>query len=389
METVKITKKIISIPSFVDSKNNESKLSQWIYDYLKTESNLTVEKEYLSKDRFNIVAYNNEDPDLLISGHIDTVQPKIGWKTNPFNPLQKEGKIFGLGASDMKAGIAVLLSTALLKSPQKIMYLFYCDEEYDFLGMKKFIGEYKNKIKPKLIISADGGARAMGNSCRGLIEIAITILGKSGHAANPKSGINAITKSFRVIGNLEKMLRVFKTPELGKSTLNVAYIKGGTDLGKNKLGKEGNIIPDYCEFIIEIRVADPKLKAKVVSEFLKKESTKLRLTIKEIRVRHDLGSWITPVNQLKRVIKISPSQKFVNGKKRGYIDIQMLWEAFGKVPCFTFGVGSKGTAHKENEFVEIKNIKIAEKFYDRLVSKYGRCQRIPPLGWNSLAPKDF
>lgn len=368
METLELTKELIKIPSFVDSKNNESKLGQWIYDYLKNNSKLAVEKEYVSEDRFNVISCNDKNPNILISGHIDTVQPNKNWGTNPFEPIEKDGRIYGLGSGDMKAGIAVLLSSACQKTNKKVVYLFYCDEEYDFLGMKKFIVDYKNKIKPKIIVSADGGAREIGNACRGLIELTIKVTGKPGHSANPESGINAITKSNIVIRDLEKWLKRFQTPELGKSTLNIAYILGGTNTGNNLLSKEGNIIPNYCEYVVEIRVASRNLSAKVISEYLYQQSVKQGLKVEEIKVRHDLGSWTTPVGQLKNIIKLSPTSKILNAKNRGYIDIQMLWEAFGKVPCFSYGVGSKNTAHKENEYVEIKNIKKAEKFYRNLIS---------------------
>lgn len=367
METIEITKELIKIPSFVDSKNNESKLGQWIYEYLKTNSTLKIEKEFLDETRFNVIASNDPHPDILISGHIDTVQPKQGWLTDPFTPIEKDNKIFGLGSGDMKAGVAVMLSLACQKTKQKIIYLFYCDEEYDFLGMKKFIEDYENKIQPKMIISLDGGARQIGNSCRGLIELTVKVTGRSGHAASPKSGVNAITNSSIVIAQLEKILKQFKTLELGKSTLNIAYILGGTNIGNGLLGREGNIIPDYCEYVVEIRVADPKLNAAIVSDFIRQESEKRGLKIEKMKVRHDLGSWITLVSQLKNIIRLSSKSKILNAKNRGYIDIQMLWETFNKVPCFTFGIGSKGTAHKENEFVEIENIEKAEEFYRVLI----------------------
>jgi succinyl-diaminopimelate desuccinylase len=268
----------------------------------------------------------------------------------------------------MKAGLAILLSGITnYQIKQKAMFVFYGDEEYDFLGMKKFVEEYENKIKPRLVISADGGAREVGNACRGLIELIIRVSGKSGHSADPRSGINAITNSAIVIGNLEKWLKAFSTTELGKSTLNIAYIKGGTNLGKDGLGKEGNIIPDYCEFVVEIRVANPKLNANLVKKFIIQESKKRKLEIVGIKTRHDLGSWITDPKEIRKYI---PSQEYrlSDAKKSGYLDIQMLWETFGKVPCFSFGPGNN-TAHQENEYVEIKDIMAAQEFYKNLVVK--------------------
>ena len=243
MDTIEILQKLISIPSWVDAKTNEREIGEWIYKYLKKNTTLKISKQPVGGSRFNVIAQKGQWVDSLVTGHIDTVQPNSGWTENPIEPKVVRTKVFGRGSSDMKCGVAIMLYlTALSNLKNNTMFLFYCDEEYDFLGMKKFIEEYKDKIKPKLVISLDGGGLQIGNSCRGLIELKVSVEGKAGHAADPKSGINAITQSFRIINNLKKWLKPYKTKELGNSTLNIAYINGG--------GSEGNIIAErrYCKY---------------------------------------------------------------------------------------------------------------------------------------------
>jgi acetylornithine deacetylase/succinyl-diaminopimelate desuccinylase-like protein len=87
-----------------------------------------------------------------------------------------------------------------------------------------------------------------------------------------------------------------------------------------------------------------------------------------IKIRHDLGSWITPVQQLEKIIKLAPKKKLIEAKNRGYIDIQMLWETFGKVPTFSFGTGEPGTAHQADEYVQVSSLKKAEKFFIDLLN---------------------
>jgi len=361
MNTIEILQKLISIPSWVEEKTNEQEIGEWIYRFLKINSKLKISKQSIGQGRFNIIAQNDLKTDILVTGHIDTVRPNSGWTKRPDNPAIYGNKIFGRGSSDMKCGIAVMLYlTTLPNLNNNISFLFYCDEEYDFLGMKKFISEYKNMIKLKLIISLDGDGSQIGNSCRGLIEMKVNVSGKAGHSANPKSGINAITGSTKVLSKLKSWVKTFSSNELGISTLNVAYIKGG--------GSEGNIIAESCEYIIEIRVANENLNADLVSKFITEESEKLGLKVNSIKIRHDLGSWITSEKKLKSIILVAPKKKIKSSKKFGYTDAQMLWEAFGKVSTFSLGAGESGQAHKADEFVKISNVIKCQKFFETILT---------------------
>lgn len=360
--TIEILKQLISIPSWIDNKNNEKKIGNWIINFLKNNTSLKIIKQNIGNGRFNIIALNSKVVNTLITGHIDTVQPNSAWSKKPINSIVAGDKLYGLGSSDMKCGIAVMLYlTTLSNLSENTAFLFYCDEEYDFLGMKEFIKKYKNKFKPKLIISLDGENLQIENCCRGLIELKISVEGKAGHAARPKSGINAITESMMVIRKLKSWLINFKSNELGSSTLNIAYINGG--------GSEGNIIAEKCEYIIEIRVANDKLNANLVNEFVLKESEKLGLKVIGTTIRHDLGSWITDKKALEKVIKIAPNKKIKKANQSGYIDIQMLWNIFGKVPTFSFGAGEKGMAHKAGEYVKISNVLKAQSFFKKILTK--------------------
>lgn len=372
MESKKILKKLIKIPSYVGEGCNEKNLGEFIYKYLSTLPWLTVNKKFVEKDRFNVVAKDTGSTEVLICDHMDTVQPQLGWKTNPFEAVEKEGKLFGLGSSDTKGNIATIL-TAIKKVGQTkgVFYLFYTDEEYDFKGIKKFIKEFKTKIKPKIIASGDGGNLEIGNACRGLIEITLKVKGKSGHSAIPESGKNAIWGSFQAIQALKLELEKIKTKDLGKNTLNLAWIKGGQKLERQKeLGKEGNIIPNFAEFVLEVRTSSSKVDAgltlKLIRECLKKQG----LNLVSYKIRHDLGSWITPESDLSFLpIK---TKIFTKACKRGYVDLQMLWKTFGKPTCFTFGVGEANTAHKANEHVCIDKLIKGEKFWIDFINKFAQ-----------------
>lgn len=373
IKVLELAKKLISIPSYVGRDSNEIKIAKFIEDYCKSLTWLKIIRQPVEDGRFNLILKDQYPTKLLFCAHLDTVQPKTGWKTDPLKAVENNNKLYGLGASDMKGSIAALLS-ALEKFQQTkgLMMLFYIDEEYDFLGMKRFIKGFK--IQPKIIVSADGYNLSIGNGCRGLVEFTCTIKGKTGHAANPQAGKNAITGAVLIINKLTKILAGYKNP-LGKTVCNLASLQGGLDLGKNRIGKEGNNIADIAEIVLDVRPASSSLNASKIINILKKLCTEKGLKLTDYKVRHDFGCWITSKAMLKNTensLQTVIQPKYLNAGSYGYIDTQMLWESFNKIPCFTFGAGNLEIAHKPNEYVDIKNLQIAQNVYKTLIKKFTR-----------------
>jgi len=219
-----------------------------------------------------------------------------------------------------------------------------------------------------VVASGDGGMLEIGNACRGLIEINFKVKGKSGHSAIPTSGNNAIVGSFQAFKKLEKYVSNFESPDLGKSTINLAWISGGQskpDTGV--LGKEGNVIPDIADLVVEVRTSDAKLRAQDVINKFEQYLNEQDLALVSSSVRHDYGAWITDKEKLKQVCKLIENPQFTMAQNRGYVDLQMLWESFKKPVCFTFGAGEENTAHKPNEYVKIDKLETATNFWEKFV----------------------
>lgn len=365
---VDLTQQLISIPSWVDGKTNESRIGEFIYDFLAKNTSLKIRKEFVTKTRFNVIAQNSNNIDNLVIGHIDTVQPSKSWTKNPIKPEIIGDKLYGLGGCDMKSGVAtMLISSANKNLKTNTMFLFYIDEEYDFIGIKKFIQDYQKKINPKQIISLDGLNSSISNGCRGLIEITCTIKGKSGHASNPKCGINAISNSFFIINKLTNWLSKISDPQLGTTSVNLAFINGGQYQGKNKqgliLGKQGNVIADICQFTLDIRPSSSKINAQKIVNFIDQQTKKQKVKLSKFSIRYNFGSWLTDKNQIPSITK-----KFNQIDKTGYIDIQLLWQTFNKIPCFTIGAGRITEAHQPDEFVSIKKLQQLQKIINELLT---------------------
>lgn len=348
-----LASELISIPSWVGVGCDEKNIGEFIYQWLLVNTNLNVIKQPVKDGRFNVLAFDDAPTELLLVGHMDTVEPRAGWVTDPFSPTIKNDRLYGLGATDMKGSLAAGL-TALTESKSTIgiMLLAYIDEEYDFSGMRQFVKEYKEKIKPEIVVSLDGSFGQVGIGCRGLIEASFKLRGKTGHAGRPELGVNAITSGINLITKLKRQLAAkYSDPVLGISTLNLAYCQGGLDTGSGVLGRQGNNIADLAEFVLDIRPASSELTAQKVRKIIESYLPGTKLTLEDWVVRHDLGSWLTPKSELAD-LDLSGSYE----PSLGYIDLQMIWEALGRVPCLTIGAGNLTLAHTPNEYVEINNL---------------------------------
>ena len=322
-----LTQQLVSIPSNVDENNNETKVADFIFDYLTSNSNLKLVKEPVKDGRYNILASNGEDVDTLVIGHTDTVAGFI-------KPTIIDNKLYGRGTTDMKGGIAAMMLLACQKKlPSNIGFLFYIDEEYSFLGMKQFIADYGDKLQPKTIISLDGSELEISNGCRGLIEIEFAVKGISCHAATPQNGISAINNGVAIC---EQLANSINTP------VNIGLISGGT---------APNLVADNCNITIDIRPSKSSINGQMVAKVISELAKNLSVKIDNLKINYNFGSWITPKNELNKF-----GLQFKDIHNSGYIDIQLLWEKFNKPVCFTIGAGTQSKAHTADEYVEIEKL---------------------------------
>ena len=353
-----------------------------MYDYLNnTFTDTKVIKQDVEGGRSNILLYKARltEIEYLVVGHIDTVQPRTGWNTDPFKLVEKNGWLYGLGSADMKGSLATFV-TALESTglPENVLALFYVDEEYDFKGVKRFIQEYKGKINPRFVLSLDGGGPDIGYACRGLGEIKAEAWGQTGHSSDQGNGVNAVVALYRAYEQVVNRSDSWGGKELGKTTLNLAYVNGGLCLGKEngkvRLGKEGNNIPDYCEFVLEARLTDADVNMERVADELKVELRKGGCKMSNLKVRHNLGVWISSrddLSWLKDLVQGVYGKKrsvdFMSPRLRGYVDTQMLWQAFGKIPCATLGIGPTENAHAPNERVSLDGVENGLRYYKEIL----------------------
>lgn len=379
---IALAQKLISLPSYVDQSSDEIAATNFIADYIQNNlPEMRVERQYIDdgSNRCNLIVRGKGVPKLFVLGHIDTVQPKAGWMTQPLSPTIKRGRLYGLGAADMKSSLAAFLWAVIQEKEtlllDNLLLLIYVDEEYDFKGMLRFVDDESiKKITPAMTLSLDGDL-AVATGCRGVIELKLEVRGKSGHASNPKNGINAITETAVAFQEASQVMSRIVDSELGVATSNIAYLRGGT-MQMNSNGNtiwhhEGNIIPDAVDVIFEVRTPSEQLNAQTVLRLLRHCLQERGLTLKQTTVRHDIKPWPVVYDAASIVVlkavyaRAGVPFKFSDRTLQGYVDAQIVAE---KVQAPTFIIGTGGdNKHGANENVRTQNIEDATSVYRALL----------------------
>lgn len=185
---------------------------------------------------------------IILNGHLDIYELSQDWTRDPFKPAIEEGKIYGAGIADEKAGTAGLLAAASAFSDPALRPR----GDIVFMGVSAhFEGGLGTRAVLDSGITADGGLTCepsnlqLNHGHRGAAYLDITTYGKQAHTTAKDQGYNAIEAMMPVIEALGA-LEIPHTPDsLGGPILNVGTIRGGT---------KHNQVPDRCDISIDVRV---------------------------------------------------------------------------------------------------------------------------------------
>lgn len=183
------------------------------------------------------------DSTIVLNGHIDVIEAE----ERQFHPYTENGKMYGRGAADMKAGVAAsMAATAQLKDMEltsKVMLQIVPDEETGgkngtkYLTEKGYLGDF--------IICGEPTNLGIGIQSKGVLQLDITVQGKPAHGSRPWEGVNAITKAMDLFEEiLELPFAQESSSMFTKPSINLARIKGGTVYNK---------VPEHCVMSLDIR----------------------------------------------------------------------------------------------------------------------------------------
>lgn len=368
-KTIGFLKELIKIPSV---SGNEKSLARYIGTNLE-KMGAEVVFQTVDEESENVIAViNGKEPgmDILLTGHLDTVPPMDGWNTNPFEPIEEDDKIYGLGSSDMKAGIAIALSLAEMFARNKnnfkgsLKIAFAADEERYSVGVKKLIEEMNMKADVAFMIEPEYYEAIVGAAGKMLIKVKVK--GKASHAANPKQGINAIEEASKLVANLDKVNRINheKVPYQPFVTFN---IDGGYDY-------YSVTVPDYCEIIINKHTVPGESVELVLNQLAElKNSLGLKAefdfeVIEPFYPPYAIDGNSEYLVQLKKVYKDIVGDELGIAYGSGVSDANCV-VGLADITTINFGP-SGGPIHSPNEWVSKEQIYNVLKIYTKLLSKY-------------------
>lgn len=237
---------LVAIPSV---SGQEKELALWCETFLQ-DCGFQTERQAVAPERFNLLAETGEGAQtLLLYAHLDTVPPSPNWQGDPF-VLQRAGdRLCGLGVSDMKGGLAVILEAARLFRAQdfRLKIALGVDEECWSQGAwtllnSGWLDDVVTTFVPEL--SIDSLHPTLGLGRYGCYSYRVDLIGASAHGAVPGQGLNAILESARLLQQLTDF-PLAQHPLWGREQILVREIQGG---------QAALSVPDRCHWVLSCLV---------------------------------------------------------------------------------------------------------------------------------------
>lgn len=322
-----------------------------------------VERQEVMPGRCNLVArYSppNAPFTLLFEAHQDTV-PVDGMVIDPFAAEVRDGKLYGRGACDVKAGgVAMFAAFARLVREKPagsaaVTLAFTVDEEHTFLGIQHLM---KSGVTADFAVVAEPTGLDIVRAHKGVVRWQLETTGVACHSSTPEKGVSAIYRMAKVLAGVEEFagrLRESRTDEwLGVPTLSVGVISGGVS---------PNTVPDRCRIEIDRRLLPGESAADAVADldvFLRTYPG-INFPVNSLPPRFACPP-LSPtggeafVTRLGGVINSAKGSHRVVGVPYG-TDASTVREA--GIPAVVFGPGHIEQAHTKDEWVELSQIDTA------------------------------
>ena len=369
--TVRLLKEMIGINSVV---GREGELAEYLRGELEA-LGLRCETQEVEPGRPNIYArLEGRAPGrrLNFNGHTDTVPVVEGWETDPFTPVEREGRLHGLGSCDMKAGIACTLNMlrAFVESDHgfdgELSFSGVVDEEAYGKGAKAMLKTDYGSVDAIVLAEPYPGdeTKPIPLGITGKILYDVHVRGRAAHGFRPHLGVNAIEEASRIIANLDRL--DFKVhPDFGKGNYCTLKIEGGYTV-------YSVVIPERCRFEVN-RLLVPGETVETAIGDMERLVGSLGLEA-EVRTKPpryeafvmDRGEPIIGVfdEVYKEVTGREPLYEYAYG-----ITDANIFAGEGEIPCLHLGP-QRGGAHQRNEYVSLDWLPPISKMYALIAARF-------------------
>ena len=344
-DAVDLLKKLIAIQSF---SKEEDKSADIIEQFLKSK-NISAER-FLNNIWARNKYFDEAKPTILLNSHHDTVKPNKGYTLDPFSPIEKEDKLFGLGSNDAGGSLVSLIA----------LFLYYHDKEnlkYNLILAATAEEEISGKNGVEILLPRLGKIDCgivgeptqmqMAVAERGLLVLDCVAEGKAGHAAR-EEGENAIYKAVKDI----EWFRAYQFPKtselLGPVKMSITSIE--TD------NKAHNVIPPQCTFVADIRINELYTFEEIIKTI--QQNVKCKVQPRSTRLRSSAISLDHPL--VKAGLSVNRTY---------YGSPTTSDKALMPFPTLKIGPGDSARSHIADEFIYLDEIKQGIEIYIQLLQQ--------------------
>jgi acetylornithine deacetylase len=344
-EVVDLLRQLIASPSFSKEENDTAEILMNFFAVRGVEF-ARVGNNVYAKNKF----YDVNKPSVLLNSHHDTVKPNKGYTLDPFKPIEKDGKLFGLGSNDAGGCLVSLIATFLhfyhiQDARHNVVFAASAEEEISGVNGIELVLPYLGNIDYGIV--GEPTKLEMAVAERGLMVIDCTAQGRAGHAAR-NEGENALYKALNDIAWIRSKRFDKVSDLLGESRLSVTVIETEN--------KQHNVVPPQCKFVIDVRVNElysfeeilGDLKQNLQSDF-KPRTTRMKST--SIPLDHLL---VKAGTRLGRGYYGSPTTSD---------------KALMPFPTLKMGPGDSARSHTADEYIYLSEIDEGIATYIQLVEQ--------------------
>jgi len=324
-------------------------------------------------------------PILMLNSHMDTVdiaEPQT-WSVDPYGAVEREGRLYGLGAADMKGGLAATVHGAALLARRRdelsgsvLVACVGLEEPSEGTGTRALLAD--ERLRPDWVVIAEPSDLHVVRAQRGHLEMMLTIQGRSAHSSTPELGENAIYAGARLLFGLEILADQLMTdPFLGPGVLAV------TEISSHSASR--NAIPDRCDMFLDRRLTIGETEAMALLEvqrIIAREGVDADVRVIEHEVTTHTGQ-VLPARRASLPWAFDERHPLVQAMLQAARDVGLRpgvtrWcfategaytAAVARVPTVGFGPGDPSLVHRSDEYVGLKQVYAAAQAYAALAER--------------------
>jgi acetylornithine deacetylase len=344
-EAIALLKQLIATPSFSKEEDNTADILEQFLERKKVKTRVHLNNIWAT-NKF----YDDSKPTVLLNSHHDTVKPNKGYTLDPFAPVEKEGKLFGLGSNDAGGPLVSLIAAFLYYYPQpnlKYNVIIAATAEEEISGSNGVEALLPHLGRIDCAIVGEPTEMQMAVAERGLMVLDCTAHGKAGHAAR-NEGENAIYKAIKDIEWFHSCQFPKVSELLGPVKMSVTVI--------DTENKAHNVVPAECKFVVDVRVNELYTFEEVMDAI--RDHVQSDIRVRSFRLRSSSIALDHPL--VKSGIEL----------KRSYYGSPTTSDkALMPFPALKMGPGDSARSHTANEYIYIDEINRGIELYIQLLEK--------------------